>query len=464
MMIATAALLVLSGLSLHSGQRQGREALLERFELRAEIAARFMTTFVRDVTATQQRAAVKYLAGPRPSHASVAKVTTALGFQASVLLDDAGRLIQVVPPRPDLIGEDMTETYDHLRRASEGEVAVSNVVPSAAEGISIAGFAVPFDTSSGRRVFSGALAVDASPLGEYLGDLTPIPNASVYIVDAAGNTVSSDRHSGTRPSSLHDRDPALESAIARGPRGLYEDGGQRGWFVSVPVGGTPWHLVVAAPESSILAPLSGAATWIPWVVFVALVSSAIGVVVLLLRLSAARAAQLRETERLSLTDPLTGLLNRRGFEFLGEQMLRSASRATQRVGVLFLDLDGLKIINDRFGHDAGDQVLVAFGAVLVGAFRDSDVVARLGGDEFGVLTLAMDGADLSPIRARLDEQVRRHNAGSTVGSELAFSLGAGWFDPGQPRSLAELLEAADEEMYRDKRDREPTILHSGIGS
>ncbi|MBA3738540.1 MAG: GGDEF domain-containing protein [Actinobacteria bacterium] len=422
-----------------------------------------MTTFVRDVTATQRRAAVKYLAGLRPSHASVAKVTTALGFQASVLLDHTGRLIQVVPPRPDLIGEDLTKTYDHLRRASEGQVTLSGVVPSAAEGISVTGFAVPFDTQSGRRVFSGALTVDATPLGEYLADLTPISNADVYLVDTAFNTVSSDGQTETHPSLLHDRDPALESATTCGRRGRYESGGRWEWFVSVPVHGTPWHLIVAAPESSILAPLSGAATWIPWLVFVALVSAAIGVAILLLRLATARAAQLRETERLSLTDSLTGLLNRRGFDFLGEQMLRSASRAGQRVDVLFLDLDGLKEINDRFGHDAGDQVLSAFGAILGGTFRGSDIVARLGGDEFGVLTLAM-GADPSPIRARLDEQVRSHNAGSEVGLKLAFSLGASWFDPAQPRSLTDLLEDADEEMYRDKRDHKPTIAHSGIGS
>lgn len=235
MMIATGALLVVSGFSLYSGQRQARRALLERFELRAEIAARFMTTFVRDLTATQRRAAVKYLAGSRPSHASVAKVTTALGFQASVLLDDTGRLIQVVPPRPDLIGEDLTKTYDHLHRASEGQVTLSGVVPSAAEGISVTGFAVPFDTPSGRRVFSGALAVDATPVGEYLADLTPISNADVYLVDTAFNTVSSDGQTDTRPSLLHERDPALESAITRGPRGQYESGGRWEWFVSVPV-------------------------------------------------------------------------------------------------------------------------------------------------------------------------------------------------------------------------------------
>ena len=132
--------------------------------------------------------------------------------------------------------------------------------------------------------------------------------------------------------------------------------------------------------------------------------------------------------------------------------------------MLFLDLDGLKIINDRLGHDSGDQVLMAFGAILVGTFRGSDVVARLGGDEFGVLTLGVDGADLSPIRARLDEQVRRHNAESTVGLDLAFSIGAGWFDPARPRSLTDLLEDADEEMYLDKRDHVPMIDHSGIGS
>lgn len=134
------------------------------------------------------------------------------------------------------------------------------------------------------------------------------------------------------------------------------------------------------------------------------------------------------------------------------------------MGVLFLDLDGLKIVNDRFGHDVGDQVLSAFGAILRRTFRGSDVVARLGGDEFGVLTMAVDGTDLSPIRARLDEQVRTHNSGTAVGLELAFSVGAGWFDPARPRSLTDLLDDADEEMYLDKRDPKPTIVHRGIGS
>jgi diguanylate cyclase (GGDEF)-like protein len=348
----------------------------------------------------------------------------------------------------------MTVKYAHLLAAVEGRVAVSNVVPSAAEEIPITAFAVPFDTPSGRRVFSGALAVGSTPLGEYLADLTPIANSEVYLLDGNWNTVSSNHPGGTRLSTLHDQNPALEAALLENERGRYPIGEDWGWFVSVPIDGTPWRLVVAAPAADLLSPLAGAATWTPWLLFAAVVASAVTVTAVLLRLSATRAAQLVETERLSVIDTLTGLHNRRGFELLGNQMILSAGRAGQQVGVIFFDLDGLKAINDRFGHDAGDQALKAFASILRRTLRQSDLAARLGGDEFAAILWTVNKADLVSVRARLDHQVRAYNATSPAGLEVAFSMGVSWFNPDDPQTLYRLVEVADAEMYRQKRDRQ----------
>jgi len=300
---------------------------------------------------------------------------------------------------------------------------------------------------------SGALAVGSTPLGEYLADLTPIANSEVYLLDGNLASVASSDPRGTHLSTLHDQNPALEAALLNGDRGRYPIGEQWGWFVSVAIDGTPWRLVVAAPEKDILSPLAGAATWTPWLLFAAVMASAVTVTWVLVRLSATRAAQLLETERLSVTDTLTGLHNRRGFELLGSQMMRSVGRTGQQVGVIFFDLDGLKAINDQFGHDAGDRALEAFGVILRRTLRESDVAARLGGDEFAALILTTNQADLLSLRVRLDHQVRAHNSTSSAG-ELAFSMGVSWFNPDLPQSLDQLVELADIEMYRHKREHQ----------
>ena len=451
LMAVTALLLVASGFSLLDGQRDARQALIERFGVRAEIAGRFLATFVADVIATEQRVAGQYLSEREPSSDSLARASAALGFQASVLLDGGGALLQVFPPRPELIGEVMTAKYAHLLAAVEGTVAVSNVVPSAAQALPVTAFAVPFDTPHGKRVFSGALMVDSTPLREYLADLTPIANSEVYLLDGNLSLVSSNDRGLTRLSTLHDQNPTLEAALVEGDWGRYGTGEKWGWFVSVPIEGTPWRLVVAAPEEDLLSPLAGAATWTPWLLFVAVLVSAATVTGVLLRLSATRAAQLVETERLLTTDALTGLHNRRGFELLGNQMIRSAARAGQQIGIIFFDLDGLKAINDQFGHDAGDQALKSFAAILRMTLREADIAARLGGDEFAALIWTGTKPDLLSVRARLDHHVQAHNETSPIGFQLAFSMGVSWFNPQVPQSLDQLVELADAEMYRDKR-------------
>ncbi len=94
-----------------------------------------------------------------------------------------------------------------------------------------------------------------------------------------------------------------------------------------------------------------------------------------------------ELRNLSLTDELTGLHNRRGFITLSQQQIRQAKRTKKEMLLLFVDLDGLKKINDGFGHSEGDRALFAVAALLRETFRDSDIVARIGGDEFAVLAM-----------------------------------------------------------------------------
>lgn len=112
--------------------------------------------------------------------------------------------------------------------------------------------------------------------------------------------------------------------------------------------------------------------------------------------------------QLSLTDELTGLSNRRGFFVLAEQEWKVACRAKRDCVLVSLDLDGLKLVNDAFGHAEGDALLFAAAGVLKKTFRDADVIARLGGDEFAVFT--RDGAlDPGVVCARLQANVDAFN-------------------------------------------------------
>jgi len=148
-----------------------------------------------------------------------------------------------------------------------------------------------------------------------------------------------------------------------------------------------------------------------------------------------------EVYRQSVTDELTGLYNRRGFFKRAEQELAIA-RAAKKPGLcLFLDVDGLKDVNDADGHDAGDRLLVDAADMLRTIFRDDDVLARIGGDEFAVFVPGYSDAD--NVIARLRGQEDR----------VRLSIGAVVFDPDEEQGLYELLGAADADMYDDKRAR-----------
>lgn len=160
-----------------------------------------------------------------------------------------------------------------------------------------------------------------------------------------------------------------------------------------------------------------------------------------------------ELETLSTTDALTGLLNRRAFMERGRELLEGARATGRGLAIVFIDLDGLKPLNDRLGHEAGDRALNDTSVVLRQTCRGGDLVARLGGDEFVVLARDLTPDGYVRFRLRLDAALLTFNAAPGRPFGLSFSLGAAFLEPGSDESIEALVQRADAEMYEEKRAR-----------
>jgi diguanylate cyclase (GGDEF)-like protein/PAS domain S-box-containing protein len=161
--------------------------------------------------------------------------------------------------------------------------------------------------------------------------------------------------------------------------------------------------------------------------------------------------KLEETLRnSSLKDDLTGLFNRRGLLKQAAPYFDFARRQKETLLLLFIDLDGMKRINDEFGHNEGDNALINTATILNRTFRSSDIIARLGGDEFTVLVTDLH-ANKEEAIARLNDNLKTYNATEKRGHKLAFSIGVATLEPERMTCFEELLEQADQAMYKQKR-------------
>ena len=156
---------------------------------------------------------------------------------------------------------------------------------------------------------------------------------------------------------------------------------------------------------------------------------------------------------MATTDELTKLANMRGFRMIGEPMIALCQRAWHPVSLAMFDLDGLKQINDEFGHQAGDQAIRDFARLLLKVFRDSDVVARVGGDEFCVLLTDPEEANTTAPLERLRLRIETLNNESDRPYSLTFSAGSVLFDKKRHDSVDDLLRDADARMYSQKRSK-----------
>jgi diguanylate cyclase (GGDEF)-like protein len=162
---------------------------------------------------------------------------------------------------------------------------------------------------------------------------------------------------------------------------------------------------------------------------------------------------LEELRTLSISDELTGLYNRRGFYVLAEQQIKIARRAGRGMLLASADLDGLKGINDDFGHHEGDRALVDAAQILRESFRESDIIARMGGDEFVILMTEKHEISAQVLLGRVSRNLEAYNRKVTRPYPFSISVGIASFDPKEPISLNELLVRADKSMYETKNSR-----------
>ena len=155
-----------------------------------------------------------------------------------------------------------------------------------------------------------------------------------------------------------------------------------------------------------------------------------------------------QLEKQALGDALTKLYNLRGFTLFAEHELKVAHRRKTISAVVYVDVDGLKAVNDGRGHGEGDALLVATAKLLRNVFRECDVIGRLGGDEFAVFATDVRGdPEFLAKRLRAEIPVVGFLPGSPTG--LAVSIGVAWCAPGA-MPLAEMVAMADRAMYQDK--------------
>jgi diguanylate cyclase (GGDEF)-like protein len=161
-------------------------------------------------------------------------------------------------------------------------------------------------------------------------------------------------------------------------------------------------------------------------------------------------AERDEFARIARTDPLTGVPNRVAWqEALAAEQQRRA-RYRRPTVVMSVDVDRLKETNDRFGHDAGDELLAAAAGVLRAVLRDTDILARVGGDEFCVLMPETDATVMPSILARITDQC---DAWRGSRPDLRLSVSVGWAAPDTFGDLREALRTADERMYASRLPR-----------
>lgn len=163
----------------------------------------------------------------------------------------------------------------------------------------------------------------------------------------------------------------------------------------------------------------------------------------------------KEIEKLAQTDGLTGLINRRSFFEKGNQMLEQSRQKNQMLGVFFLDIDLFKSVNDLYGHDKGDEVLIAFGQVIMRNIRGEDICCRYGGDEFCICVFLPSLENGSIIAERILDEI--HKLAILPEQILTTSIGLAYGIPKEQDTFEYFINQADKAMYAAKHSSENKI-------
>lgn len=162
---------------------------------------------------------------------------------------------------------------------------------------------------------------------------------------------------------------------------------------------------------------------------------------------------------LSITDELTGLYNRRGFVNLSQSSLDLAIKRNQKGYLFFADMDGLKAINDNYGHDEGDNAIKEMANILRLSFRHNDIIARLAGDEFTIFTITVENFNENVIVDRIKDLTDKYNSTSGKPYKISISIGSVHFQSNNNVNIITLMNQADALLYEQKRKKK--LLSSG---
>lgn len=158
-----------------------------------------------------------------------------------------------------------------------------------------------------------------------------------------------------------------------------------------------------------------------------------------------------ELKELAVTDEMTGLANRRQLYAIAEHALSMSKRNKQGVLILFVDMNNLKKINDKYGHTEGDRSIVEVANILKHTLRESDVIARLGGDEFVILLSAESSDSGEKAVERLNEAMDERNSKQNKEYKLTLSIGYAYAAHDDDLTVDGLIDKADKSMYEQKK-------------
>ena len=158
-------------------------------------------------------------------------------------------------------------------------------------------------------------------------------------------------------------------------------------------------------------------------------------------------------DRIAHTDELTGLMNRRGLYDFGQKALELAQSMQQKGLVIYGDLDGLKSINDNFGHESGDRAIIAAASILKSSFRSTDFVARVSGDEFIIISNGLSKEMFDGIKQKIQERCIEWTTKTNSLFLLSISMGSVEFPYEGNYDLNMLMSIADTELYEEKKSK-----------
>ena len=442
---------------LSSSQAGARHAVTQRLAARAQVGAEFAALYVQDIFTREQAQARRWLASPEATMEGLQNASNAMGVGAAVLLDHTGRVLQVLPAKPALLGQVITGKYAHLAAAVAGRTAVSNVVPSAARGVPVVGFATPFDSSSGRRVFSGAFEVAKTPLGAYMSHVVAIPGRDVYLIDAHGKLIADSDATVPSGGTLSEADPALARHADAHRSGSYADARGRRWFETAPIAGTPWRIVTSVPESALFGGVDGRNQSLAWIALIGLAIAGLVIIAIGSRLAGSRqrlATLNDELDRLARVDSLTGLRNRRDVEEKLTAAISSAKRHGSDLSVLLIDIDHFKLVNDTLGHEGGDGVLINAAQTIQRSLRMEDTVGRWGGEEFLAVLPDTDAEGAVAVAERVRTDIADATSQTELQHPITVTIGVATWTSGE---TDDLFKRADAALYAGKLNGRNTV-------